>query len=97
MKKRIVALLLVLVLTMAMMVPVFAAEPRADGCPHVWQEYYENTYTYANSIYHWVKTEFVRYCPLCAEQHRQVESGGTILGFHSPTTGYCNLCRHEIT
>ena len=37
MKKRIVALLLVLVLTMAMMVPVFAAtvQPRAEGtCPY---------------------------------------------------------------
>ena len=69
MKKRIVAFLLVVVLTMALMLPTLAATASTHGvnCDHVWAtetrvlEKYQSVNAYRHRVYYHVD----KYCPLC--------------------------------
>ena len=67
MKKRIVALLLVLVLSMAMMVPVFAAAVEPRACSHNYTPYsYSGMYYKDYGSYHAYGRDVMEICTLCA-------------------------------
>lgn len=68
MKKRIVALLLVLVLSMAMLVPVFAATVEPRACNHNWI-YLDSVITncvYLNDALHRITYYYNLICDRCA-------------------------------
>ena len=89
MKKKIIAFALVLMLTLAMMLPAFAAEPRA--CSHNWIDSgnivitgYTNNHDYAT---HRVHAYVNQICSLCAATRTRDAS------FTEAHTGlYCSKC-----
>ena len=89
MKKKIIAFALVLMLTLAMMLPAFAAEPRA--CSHNWLDSgnivitgYTNNNDYAT---HRVHAYVPQICTLCAV------AGTRDASFTEAHTGlYCSKC-----
>ncbi len=68
--KKLVALILVFVLTLAMMAPVFAAQPRVDGCAHAWvgEESTPLAYTMLSGTQHRVDYGQYKRCGLCNER-----------------------------
>ncbi len=89
MKKRIVALLLVLVLSMAMVVPAFAAAVEPRACSHNWIFVREiiSGYQTINGTSHYVYYNNYGICSLCAKEG--VYSSGSRIEGHWPP---CSLC-----
>ena len=90
MKKRIVALLLVLVLSMAMMVPAFAVAVEPRACIHSWivqDSVIPTGYATINGTYHYVYWVRNKWCPLC-DGTEVYERGSSIEGHWPP----CSKC-----
>ena len=95
MKKRIVALLLVLVLTMAMMVPAFAAAP--NPCPNGHNSYtpysYGTEYYVSNGNKTHRKVQIVSYiCTQCAHSRDVEEVLDASLPCNAGVTNKCHYC-----
>ena len=87
MKKQIIALALVLVLSMAMLVPAFAAEQRA--CSHRWVDcgnIYATYEPYSDSQ-HMVRMKVPQICALCTARQDTVVSS-----YPENHTGNKNTC-----
>lgn len=87
MKKKIIAFALVLMLTLAMMLPAFAAEPRA--CSHNWiiLDRVITHYTMISGTNHTVHWTQNKICSLCANQ--VLYASGEYPENHWPP---CNKC-----
>ena len=93
MKKKIIALALVLMLTLAMMMPVFAAEPRA--CSHNWVDsgsMVETGCSQKDGSEHWVNYYVPQICTRCA-------GSGVRYGSYSQAhSGYpCSRCNYPLS
>ena len=92
MKKKIIALVLVLVLSMAMLVPAFAAEQRA--CSHHWVDLaMQYRYVYFDDDYHIVYCDLPQICDLCAAR-RTIEDYYSYSAGHNSSL-YCTICNHS--
>lgn len=89
MKKKIVALLLVLVLSVAMMVPVFAAAVEPRACSHNWiiLDRVITGYSTINGTLHYVNWTQDRICSLCA--NREFYISGKYQESHWPPCSKC--------
>ena len=90
MKKKIVALLLVLVLSMTMMVPVFAATAAPPACSHRWivQDSVVITgYSTISGTDHYVHWAQYKWCPLC--NATELYDTGSYIEGHWPPCSKC--------
>lgn len=88
--KKIVAVILILVLTVAMMMPVFAASVDPRACAHNWQEFGSRVWSYRSGTRdgHIVDYTYNRVCSKCAAVEYGV-AGPSSWSSHSIPCGYC--------
>ena len=99
MKKKIVALLLVLVLAVAIMVPVFAASVEPRACSHTWMNVganYEVIRDYDDWT-HSITTYIHQTCNKFCGASRELEVGTTYQSHVYGTGIYCVHCNHRKT
>ena len=97
-KKRLFAFLLVVVLTMALMLPTLAAtvEPHAVNCDHVWERLQYSNYRYIDydGTYHRYAADISFICNKCANTKTETETIRMERHFYSPAQ-ICVYCGHK--